>query len=56
MADYDSRAETLTHIHRVRDHLSVFVAAMLERGRVHDIPPQLVSILANTLARWPVAT
>ena len=36
MAAYDSRAETRTHIHRVRDHLNVFVAAMLERGRVHD--------------------
>ena len=36
MSDYDSRADTLAHIHRVRDHLNSFVAAMLERGRVHD--------------------
>ena len=33
---YDSRADTLAHIHAVRNRISVFVAAMLERGRVHD--------------------
>jgi hypothetical protein len=33
---YDSRADTLAHIHRVRDHIDVFVAEMLARGRVHD--------------------
>ena len=36
MSDYDSTAETLRHIHRVRDHLNPVIAAMLERGRVHD--------------------
>ena len=33
---YDSRADTLAHIHAVRDAIDLFVAAMLERGRVHD--------------------
>ena len=33
---YDSRADTLAHIHLVRDNLDVFVAAMLKRGAVHD--------------------
>jgi hypothetical protein len=33
---YDSRADTLAHIHRVRDHIDVFVAEMLARGRAHD--------------------
>ena len=33
---YDSRADTLAHIHRVRDPIDVFVAALLARGRVHD--------------------
>jgi hypothetical protein len=33
---YDSRADTLAHINRVRDHIEVFVASMLARGRVHD--------------------
>ncbi len=33
---YDSRADTLAHIHRVRDHIDMFVAEMLARGRVHD--------------------
>ena len=33
---YDSTAETLRHIHRVRDHLNTVIAALLERGRVHD--------------------
>jgi len=33
---YDSRADTLAHIHRVRDYIDVFVAEMLARGRVHD--------------------
>jgi len=36
MTAYDSRADTLAHIHRVRDHLDSFAAVMLERGRVHD--------------------
>jgi hypothetical protein len=33
---YDSRANTLAHIHLVRDHLDVFVAEMLKRGARHD--------------------
>ncbi len=33
---YDSRADSLAHIHRVRDHIDGFVAEMLARGRVHD--------------------
>lgn len=33
---YDSRAETLAHIHRVRDFLGEVAAELLERGRVHD--------------------
>ena len=33
---YDSRADTLAHIHSVRDNIDAFVAEMLERGRVHD--------------------
>jgi hypothetical protein len=33
---YDSRADTLAHIHAVRDNIDAFVAQMLERGRVHD--------------------
>lgn len=33
---YDSTAETLRHIHRVRDHLNTVIATLLERGRVHD--------------------
>lgn len=33
---YDSRADTLAHIHLVRDHIETFVAEMLRRGRVHD--------------------
>ncbi len=36
MTDYDSRADTLAHIHAVRDNLETFVVALLERGRVHD--------------------
>jgi hypothetical protein len=36
MTGYDSRAETLAHIHAVRDNLDVFVAELLARGRVHD--------------------
>lgn len=36
MPEYDSRADSLAHIHRVRDHIDTFVSAMLERGRVHD--------------------
>ena len=33
---YDSRADTLAHIQRVRDNIEVFVAEMRARGRVHD--------------------
>ena len=33
---YDSRADTLAHIHRVRDNIDAFVAGMLARGSVHD--------------------
>ena len=33
---YDSRADTLAHIHRVRDRIDVFVGEMLARGRAHD--------------------
>ena len=33
---YDSRADSLAHIHHVRDNIDVFVAEMLRRGRVHD--------------------
>jgi hypothetical protein len=36
MTAYDSRAETLAHMHAVRDNLETFVAALLARGRVHD--------------------
>ena len=35
-ADYDSRADSLAHIHHVRDNIGVFVAEMLRRGRDHD--------------------
>jgi hypothetical protein len=35
-AAYDSRAETLAHVHHVRDNIDVFVSAMLRRGSVHD--------------------
>lgn len=33
---YDSRADTLAHIHDVRDNIGVFVTEMLRRGRAHD--------------------
>ena len=33
---YDSRADSLAHIHHVRDNIGVFVAEMLRRGRSHD--------------------
>lgn len=33
---YDSRADTLAHIHKVRDNIDVFVAEMLARGCRHD--------------------
>ncbi len=36
MAEYDSRADTLQHIHQVRDHIGEFVAEMLERASIHD--------------------
>lgn len=35
-AAYDSRADTLAHIHLVRDHLDTFIAEMLNRGTRHD--------------------
>jgi hypothetical protein len=33
---YDSRADTLAHIHHVRDNIDVFVGELLRRGRIHD--------------------
>ena len=33
---YDSRADTLAHIHHVRDNIGTFIAEMLRRGRAHD--------------------
>ena len=33
---YDSRADTLAHMHAVRDRIGVFIAVMLERARKHD--------------------
>ena len=33
---YDSRGDTLAHIHRVRDHIGTFVAGILARGAAHD--------------------
>ena len=33
---YDSRADSLAHIHHVRDNIEAFVAEMLRRGRAHD--------------------
>ena len=33
---YDSRADTLAHVHKVRDIIDTFVAEMLARGRLHD--------------------
>jgi len=33
---YDSRADTLAHIHDVRDNIGMFVVEMLRRGRLHD--------------------
>ena len=35
-AQYDSRAETLAHVHDVRDNIDVFAAEMLRRGGIHD--------------------
>jgi hypothetical protein len=35
-AVYDSRADTLAHVHHVRDNIGTFVAEMLRRGRDHD--------------------
>lgn len=34
--DYDSRADTLTHISRVRDLLDDFATELISRGKVHD--------------------
>jgi hypothetical protein len=34
--DYDSRADTLVHIARVRDHLGAFIRHLLERSEFHD--------------------
>lgn len=36
MIFYDSRADTLAHIHRVRDFLGDFVSKLLVRGSRHD--------------------
>ncbi|MGH7154066.1 MAG: DUF5662 family protein, partial [Acetobacteraceae bacterium] len=36
MSDYDSRADTLAHVHAVRDRIGTFVTEMLRRARVHD--------------------
>ncbi len=36
MSDYDSRADTLAHIHAVRDCIGVFMTEMLDRARSHD--------------------
>jgi Family of unknown function (DUF5662) len=36
MAAYDSRADTLAHVHAVRDNIGTFVTEMLRRARVHD--------------------
>lgn len=36
MSAYDSRADTLAHVHAVRDRISVFVTEMLRRARLHD--------------------
>ena len=36
MSAYDSRADTLAHIHAVRDRIDVFIAGMLRRARAHD--------------------
>ncbi|HSU06748.1 MAG TPA: DUF5662 family protein [Acetobacteraceae bacterium] len=36
MSGYDSRADTLAHIHAVRDRLERFATELLARGRVHD--------------------
>jgi hypothetical protein len=33
---HDSRAETLAHIHRVRDHIGTFLSVMLARAAAHD--------------------
>ena len=33
---YDSRGDTLAHIHRVRDHIGTFVSGILARGGAHD--------------------
>ena len=36
MPAYDSRANSLAHIHAVRDHVGVFITAMLRRAQAHD--------------------
>ncbi len=36
MAGYDSRADTLAHIHAVRDNIGAFVTEMRRRACVHD--------------------
>ena len=33
---HDSRADTLAHVHRVRDNVDTFVAGMPARGRRDD--------------------
>lgn len=37
MSAYDSRADTLAHIHAVRDCIGVFVTEMLQRAQRHDV-------------------
>lgn len=36
MREYDSRADTLTHIKRVNQLMTAFAVRLLERGMVHD--------------------
>lgn len=36
MSAYDSRADTLAHIHAVRDCIGMFVSEMLRRAQAHD--------------------
>ena len=36
VSGYDRRADSLAHIHLVRDRIGTFVAELLARGRAHD--------------------
>ena len=36
MAAYDSRADTLAHVHAVRDNIGTFITEMLRRAQVRD--------------------